>query len=85
MKIKNYQWGTGQRKTVQQALTVQQAFVLGIRREPYPQSASRMEFLKFDKMIWQAGRKPNRIVVGTIRAMGAQHFFRGCYLGAEND
>ena len=79
MKIKNYQWGTGQRKTVQQV------FAWNIRREPYPQSAGRMEFLKFDKMIWQAGRKPNRTAVGLIRAMGAQQFFRGCYHGAEND
>ena len=79
MKIKNYQWGTGQRKTVQQV------FAWGIRREPYPQASDGVAFLRYGREVWQAGRKPNRIAVGTIRAMGAQHFFRGCYHGAEND
>lgn len=79
MKIINYEWGTGRRQTVQRM------FQWGTRREPYPTHAGSLEFLKYDKMIWRVGRKPNRIVVGTIRAMGAQHFFRGCYLGAEDE
>ena len=72
-------WGINQRQTTRQM------FVWATKREPYPTHADSMEFLRYDKMIWRAGRKPNRIAVGTIRAMGARHFFRGCYLGAEND
>jgi hypothetical protein len=79
MKTKNYAWGMGQRKTVQQM------FRWGTVREPYPAHADSLEFLRYDRMIWRVGRKPNRITVGTIRAMGATNFFRGCHLGAENE
>lgn len=65
--------------------TVQQAFQWGIKREPRPTHASRLEFLRHDMMLWRAGRKPNRLTIGTIRAFGATNFFRGCYQGAEND
>ena len=65
--------------------TTQQAFCSGIKREPYPTHADNLAFLKYDRAIWRVGRKPNRITVGTIRAMGAKNFFRGAYHGAEND
>ena len=72
-------WGTKKRQTVQSM------FQWGVRREPRPLSAKRVNWLKFDQILWRAGRKPNRTAVGTIRAMGAMQFFRGCYRGAEND
>lgn len=79
MKTKNYRWGPSQRKTVQRV------FQWGVKREPRPTHADNMEFLKYERMIWNVGRKPNRLAVGTIRAMGAKYFFNGCYKGAEND
>lgn len=68
-------WGKNQR------WTVQKAFQWGIKPEPYPLT----NFKRYDRMMWRAGRKPNRLAVGTIRAAGATNFFRGCYRGAEND
>ena len=79
MKIINYEWGTGRRQTASRI------FQWGIKREPYPTHAGSLAFLKYDRAIWRVGRKPNRIAVGTLRAMGVKNFFRGCYLGAEND
>jgi len=79
MKTKNYEWGAGQRKTVQHV------FRSSTKREPRPISSDSVAYLRFERSVWKAGRKPRRIATGTIRAMGAQHFFRGCYLGAEND
>ena len=65
--------------------SVQQSFKWGITREPRPTRASRLEFYRYDMMLWRAGRKPNRLAIGIIRAAGAVNFFRGCYQGAEND
>ena len=79
MKTKNYQWGPSQRKTMQWV------FERGIKREARPLYSDSVSYLKFERMVWLDGRKPNRITVGSIRAMGAANFFRGCYLGAEND
>jgi len=79
MKTKNYEWGAGQRKTVQHV------FRSSTKREPRPISSDSVAYLRFERSVWKAGRKPRRIATGTIRAMGASHFFRGCYLGAEND
>lgn len=72
-------WGKGKR------WTVQKAFQWGVKREPRPTHASRLEFYRYDLMLWHLGRKPNRLAVGTIRAGGAANFFKGCYTGAEND
>ena len=79
MKTKNYEWGVGQRKSPQYV------FTKGVRREPYPQASDGVAFLRYEREVWREGRKPNRVAVGLIRAMGAQHFFQGCYRGAEND
>lgn len=79
MKTKNYQWGANQRKTMQWI------FQRGVKRESRPLYSDSVSYLKFERMVWLDGRKSNRITVGSIRAMGATNFFRGCYLGAEND
>ena len=72
-------WATGQMQTMQKS------FQWATKREPRPTMADSLEFFKYEQMIWRIGRKPNRDAVGVIRAMGAQHFFNGCYEGAEND
>lgn len=79
MKTKNYRWGPGQRKTVQYI------FQWSIKREPRPVTSDSVKYLWYERRVWADGRKPNRIAVGCIRAMGAQHFFKGCYVGAENE
>ena len=79
MKTKNYQWGPNQRKTVQWI------FRRSVEREPRPVTSDSVSYLHYERRVWVDGRKPNRIAVGCIRAMGAQHFFKGCYIGAEND
>ena len=79
MKTKNYQWGPNQRKTVQWI------FRRSVEREPRPVTSDSVSYLHYERRVWADGRKPNRIAVGCIRAMGATHFFKGCYIGAEND
>lgn len=79
MITKNYQWGPNQRKTVQWI------FRRSVEREPRPATSDSVSYLHYERRVWVDGRKPNRIAVGCIRAMGAQHFFKGCYIGAEND
>ena len=80
MKTKNYQWGPGQRKTVPQM------FQWAGGTYQYPTKASNVSDLRFERSVWLSHRKRlKRDAVGMIRAMGAQHFFNGCYKGAEND
>ena len=80
MKTKNYLWGTGQRRTVQQA------FRWGIKHEPRPTKSVSVSYLRYEREVWKMHLgKPHRDAVGYIRAFGATNFFRGCYEGAEND
>ena len=59
--------------------SVQTAFRWGVKREPYPAHSGSLEFLRYERRVWKDGIKnTNRFTVGFIRAMGAQHFFRGC-------
>jgi hypothetical protein len=79
MKTKNYQWGPSQRKTLPQI------FQWGIQREPRPLYSNSVSYLRYERMVWLDGRKSHRVTTGMVRAMGATNFFRGCYIGAEND
>jgi len=80
MKTKNYQWGAGCRQTPQQA------FQWAIETYRYPTKSSSVSDLRFERSVWLSHRKRlKRDAVGTVRCMGAQNFFKGCYKGAEND
>ena len=80
MKTKNYLWGAGKRNTVPQV------FRWAIETYRYPTKASNVSDLRFERNVWRShGKRLKRDAVGMIRAMGAQHFFNGCYEGAEND
>ena len=72
-------WEVGNRRQLQGALRD------CLFKGKYPTTSSSMWALKFDRDSWRYGRRLNRLSVGLIRAFGAKHFFRGCYLGAEND
>lgn len=81
MKIKNYKWGTGQRKTVQQMFQWGTKYEAPPTHHPYG-----VKQLRYERNVWRVYRKAiKRDTVGLIRAMGAINFFRGCYIGAEND
>lgn len=72
-------WATKSRQTVQVM------FQWGVKPEAPPRLAGGVRYMKFSRKVWHSGRKPSRIAVGFVRAMGSMQFFRGCYEGAEND
>lgn len=70
-------WATGRRKTVMKLAAAY------FKREYMPRKTTSMADLRW----WRECNKYNthRLAVGTLRAMGATAFFRGAYIGAEND
>ncbi len=72
-------WGVGRRQSVMKTC----AFYM--KPEYRPKKTTSMEDLKWYRDMFRFSLKAHRNAVGVIRAMGAQHFFRGCYLGAEDD
>lgn len=72
-------WAVGRR----QMLCKASAFYF--KPEYPPRVTESMNDLRWYRDCRKFNKKHHRTAVGTIRAMGAQHFFRGCYHGAEND
>ena len=76
-------WAKGRRKTVQQAL--QDWMKPCVMATKY----KSLESWRYDRDLMRplnsAYCKQRRSAVGLVRAFGAPHFFRGCYVGAEND
>jgi hypothetical protein len=80
MKRINHKWGVGSRQTLQQV------FAWGLSQYPYPIKSHSVAYLRYERAVWTHSRKHlKRDIVGSLRCMGAKHFFKGCYLGAEND
>ena len=50
-----------------------------------PRVTESMNDLRWYRDCRKFNKKQSRLAVGTLRAMGVKNFFRGCYLGAEND
>lgn len=66
--------------------TPQQAFRWAVERYAYPTSSDSVKGLRFERSVWRHHEKKlKRDSVGFVRCMGAPNFFRGCYVGAEND
>jgi hypothetical protein len=80
MKRVNHKWGVGARQTVQQV------FQSAVGKYPYPTKSCDASYLRFERDVWASHRKRlKRDAVGMVRCMGAKHFFRGAYIGAEDD
>jgi hypothetical protein len=63
--------------------TVRQAFAWGMRNEE--EFLTRAERTFFAETIKHMRYHRRRFTVGTARAFFGDHFFAGCYVGAEND
>ena len=72
-------WGVGMRKTVMQTCAQ------FMKPEYRPKKTTSMEDMKWYGDIFKFNLKAHRNAIGLIRAMGVKHFFKGCYIGAEND
>lgn len=72
-------WATGARQQLCKASA-------GYFKPEYPPRVTEsMNDLRWWRECRKFNKKQSRLAVGTIRAMGARHFFRGAYRGAEND
>ena len=72
-------WGVGMR------MPVTKICASCMKPEYRPKKTAGMRDLRWYQDTFKYKFKSHRNAVGVIRAMGAPHFFRGCYLGAEND
>jgi hypothetical protein len=76
-------WAKGRRQTVQVAF--QHWLQRGVMEKKY----KSMETWRYDRALMRPLNsefgKHHRGAVGLVRAFGAPNFFRGCYVGAEND
>ena len=71
-------WAKGARHTVQ--------WVFRQYMQRYTPSRTRgVADVKYEKWLRKQNRYRNRDTVGMIRAFGAPNFFRGAYIGAENE
>lgn len=50
-----------------------------------PKKTTSMADLRWWRDCQRHNKRQHRNAVGIIRAFGATNFFRGCYLGSEND
>lgn len=72
-------WETGRRKPVMQICASY------MKPEYRPKKTTSMQDLRWYRDMFKFSLESHRNAVGVIRAMGAKHFFKGCYIGAEND
>ena len=74
-------WGKGTQRTLQSVFT---SYV-----KPYPTleptKTRGVKDMKYEFWLTKQSKYRNRYAVGMIRAFGVPHFFKGCYVGAEND
>ena len=72
-------WDVGMRKPVMQICAQ------FMKPEYRPKKTTSMQDMKWYGDIFKFNLKAHRNAIGLIRAMGSKHFFKGCYIGAEND
>lgn len=72
-------WETGMRMSVMQICSS------CMKPEYRPKKTTSMRDLRWYQDTFKYKFKSHRNAVGVIRAMGSKHFFKGCYIGAEND
>ena len=72
-------WGKFQRQTIQSAF---QHWLIPHRM---PIKCHGTADMKYERALSKYNARRNRDAVGLVRAFGSPTWFKGCYVGAEND
>jgi hypothetical protein len=72
-------WGKFQRQTIQSAF---QHWLIPHRM---PIKCNGTADMKYERALSKYNARRNRDAVGLVRAFGSPTWFKGCYVGAEND
>lgn len=75
------EWGKGMQRTLQSVFT---QYVKPYYKEA-PTKVRGVNDRKYEFWLTKQSMRRNRDAVGMIRAFGVPHFFKGCYVGAEDD